>query len=541
MLIAEEKNSVRTSYTRSSMSIIMVDRSSSNAYNNQLLKSFSTMDFGNKYDINPLPYNTITLKNRQTKTGHSRTSAIIEEKLNELEVGKDIVSYWFNRQPDGHMDLSTIWKRGEYNATDEDYLIAIATKRGVSELQDAGHNLIERSYVAVLDVYNVLRYDPPTGSDYFTATVDVYLYALEYGEDLQDSIFTCWIDDSTDEDQALKRNEKFNKLPFNVKFITMVGASASSIGTGRSMFLGFTEAFYTAMNKGDNEGTKISSKKYSKADDSKLKDLMEESFVQGMLALENRQEDLKALTPIVSTFPIRAKIGQKEGLKRNQLYTVNEYYIDKKNRPAKRKVGYVRATKVTDNRRAADGNMESSYFTPISSRRFIRKGMTLDYKIDKRLEFYADGFGGAKIGGATVGMEYINFYLTGGFSGRIHADILLVGFQMKGSSTSSSSKETAEFSGCFRFGYSLGYNLISNLSIAPFANVGFGYSTAGSDDSEYDSSDEPSINELSFSFGATANFSYFYPFTVYFKLEKLSLFSAVKTYTAFGVGLKYAF
>jgi hypothetical protein len=499
------------------------------------------MNFGNKYDINPLPLNTISLKYGQAKTGHSHTSAIIEEKLNELKVGKDIVSYWFNRQPDGHMDLSTIWKRGEYNATDEDYLLAVATKRGISELQDAGYNLIERSYIAVLDVYNVLRYDPPTGGDYFTATVGVYLYALEYGEDLQDSIFTYWIDNDMDERQILKRIEKFDKLPFNVKFITMVETSASSIGTGRFMLLGFTEAFYTAMNKGNNEGTKISSKKYSKADDLKLKDLMEESFIQGLLALENRQEDLKASTPIVSTFPIRAKIGQKEGLKRNQLYTVNEYYIDKKSRPAKRKVGYVRATKVTDNRRVADGNMESSYFTPVSSRRLIRKGMTLDYKIDKRLEFYADGFGGSKVGGATAGLEYINFYLTGGFSGRLLVDILLVGFHMEESSTFSSSKEAAEFSACFRFGYSLGYNFISNLSVAPFVNVGFGYSTAGGDVNDYDFNDEPSINELSFSFGAAANFSYFYPFTVYFKLEKLSLFSAVRTYTALGIGLKYAF
>jgi len=206
---------------------------------------------------------------------------------------------------------------------------------------------------------------------------------------------------------------------------------------------------------------------------------------------------------------------------------VSEYYVDEKNNIRKRNVAYIRATSVANNTYAADGKMLTSKFTPIASKRIIRKGMDITQKNDHRMEFYTDLIFNEKITNFNIGLEYINFYLTGGFSGRMFFDANVCRFD-----TSQFSSSRASFIGV-RIGYNVGFNVFSNISIHDFASVGYG-----------SSSEEGSfINDMSYSCGLTANFSYFYPVTLYFRMEKIGLMTGIDGLypAAVGAGFKYAF
>ncbi len=529
--MAAAQQTTDEAYMRSSMSVLLVSRPYGNkgSYDAQIQKYFATLNLSSKYDINPLSSKILDMS-----SAGSTTSGAIEQKLNSLNVGKEVISYWFNRQPSGSMDMSQIWKRGMYNATDQNYLQAVATKRGVDELKDAGLNLVKRSYVVVLDVSNVtLQQMPNTSICYFTGFVNTHLYALSYNEHMQNAIFDCWIDESTQVYELSKKRAEFNNLSFNVKHVRTISTNVSSLDAGRGM----ASAFLAVANKNQNNSSCGSS-------DDELRKFTADTYRQALQSLEEKQADLKVKTPIVSTCPIKAKIGEKEGVHRSQLFQISEYRADKYGNPKKHRVAYVRATGVADNRYVADGSMATSKFTPISSRRRIRKGMDITQKNDHRMEYYLDYVGADNIMNVSTGLEYINFYLTGGFSGRMLFDLSFCGFD------ATPKAGADEFLFAFRLGYNLGFNIFPNLSVHGFASVGLGFSSSGSvpETSSSSSGEEPSIadyiNEYPISYGATVNLSYFYPVTLYFKMETIGLLTGGDEYLypmALGGGIKIAF
>ena len=69
--------------------------------------------------------------------------------LQEQKVAQQILSIWFNRQADGSYNVDLLKQRGLYNANDNDFMAASASKRGQSTLMDMGLKLVNQSYVLV--------------------------------------------------------------------------------------------------------------------------------------------------------------------------------------------------------------------------------------------------------------------------------------------------------------------------------------------------------------------------------------------------------
>ena len=504
-------------YARSSISVLIINRpeGSRGAYDSQIQSYFSSLDLGGKYDINPVSLKILNVTSGSfSALSKPQRAAVIEQTFNMLELGREVVSFWYSRKPSGGMDLSRIWKRGVYNATDQSYLQAVATKRGVDDLKDAGLSLIGRSYVVALDVSGVALHEmPSTGTCYFSGSVDAYLYILQYDNATQEAIFDCWVDESTKGAERSKKVAAFNRMSFDVKHVLTSSISVSSLEASRGMLAGFVEVVNAASN---NQPRRIG----CGSTDGELQKFTRGGFKQAMLSLEELHSELKVKTPVVSTFPVRAKIGKKEDVSRSQLFRVSEYYADEANQLRRRNVAYIRATAVADNRYDADGKMQTSTFTPIASKKRIRKGMDLVQSTNaRRMEYYADFALGDSAFNVNTGLEYVNFYLTGGFSGRLFVDLNICSYNNT-------------FFGA-RLGYNLGFNIFSNLSVHAFAAAGAGYSSAGeattySDDSGF-------INAGTFSYGGTANLSYLYPVTLYFRTEFIG------ATPVFGGGIKYAF
>ena len=93
---------------------------------------------------------------------------------------------------------------------------------------------------------------------------------------------------------------------------------------------------------------------------------------------EKFTKDYKPFQVKVSVFasnPIRAKIGAKESLQIDDLYKITEN-VQKGNEVIEKKIGWVRAKKVIDNRKNADGKTEPSTFYKAGSKK-VEKGMKL--------------------------------------------------------------------------------------------------------------------------------------------------------------------
>ena len=75
--------------------------------------------------------------------------------LQEQKVAQQILSIWFNRQADGSYNVDLLKQRGLYNANDNDFMAASASKEVSLPLMDMGLKLVNQSYVLVYDFFDV--------------------------------------------------------------------------------------------------------------------------------------------------------------------------------------------------------------------------------------------------------------------------------------------------------------------------------------------------------------------------------------------------
>ncbi|PJF33450.1 MAG: hypothetical protein CUN57_02140, partial [Phototrophicales bacterium] len=114
----------------------------------------------------PDKFNDNSVSTKIIRPGVSRESVTIpfmglNEKeiakwLNQNKIGQQILSVWFNRQSDGSFNVDVLKERGLFNANDNDYIVASASKRGEASLMDMGLQLVNQSYVVVFDFSDIM-------------------------------------------------------------------------------------------------------------------------------------------------------------------------------------------------------------------------------------------------------------------------------------------------------------------------------------------------------------------------------------------------
>jgi hypothetical protein len=124
-LCAQEKvkeEIVSSNFNRPSVSYILLERNWS--HSNDVVKSFDAFKVGDKYDENRIKTRSINATN---KSGSAVTSSTILAAVNEQNLGKEVISYIFNRQDNGNFDDSIVRERAfkklsELLGVDYDYV-----------------------------------------------------------------------------------------------------------------------------------------------------------------------------------------------------------------------------------------------------------------------------------------------------------------------------------------------------------------------------------------------------------------------------------
>ena len=442
---------VSSKYDRNSVSYIYIMRGGDgDNYVNQFRR---TMHISQKYDVNNIQTTELYFQlNRPSVVSQQSIINALNSKL----VGKEIISFIYNRSSDGTFNDKVITSRGKYNAKDQDVKIAQASK--VRDLSlEWGEPLVNSSYIVVLDFTKFYTTTDKKGKITYNADVTAHAYKLIADREVLDNFYEkAWADESSSEEEKKAARRAFDELSFSLEHVSTVTVSGSSSG-----------------------------------DDASYLNACHSAYRSAVFELENTIPAWQTASAFIAKHPLRAKIGTKEGVTNGQLFRTYSYKEDKNGNLVSVKRGYVRATKVANNTGVATGNTTPSKFYQISGFANVQEGYTLKQKNDLKLGVALTcGYSpylGIRIG---IDMDYLMHISTWGAS-----TYLLVNVGMLPSIDASLTDEMV--------GFAYGIPISRFFEIAPYVTGGI-YSLL---------SDEPSV--VGYGVEPGARFSVrFYPFSL---------------------------
>lgn len=386
---AQEKvrENVQDDYKRNSLSIIVVDRGDN--YDDTVFEAVRSINLGDKFDLNLIPTNRITISgNRANTVGGIE----VGKAVNASDLGKEILSYWFDRQADGTMNAKRLEQRGNYNADDQDVLNARAAKVGPESLGDTGYALVSGSYVMILDYSGITSSKNDKQEVSWSVTTNAYVYQIDYSQDIEAQVIEAWIYEDDTPEVIAQKNEAYAKI--------LVGMSPKA-----------TVSYTTSAKEADGG----------------VRAAIVEGYGETLLRLENQIPAWNVTTSIALRNPLRAKIGTKEGVKNRMRFQAYMVKGDRKTgEPYTVSKGYIRATTIADNRGMATGqSTKFTEFYQISGGK-IDEGMTIKQKNDLGMGVSL----GYKVGGLApynLTVDYLASINTKGFS---HYGLLNIGYDM---------------------------------------------------------------------------------------------------------------
>lgn len=415
------KNYVSSEYDRNAITFIGLDYSEN--VSEKVVKVLAQKKAPDKYYDNSIPENII-------KTGIKRDSMmgfpvpvddkLISRWLNEHKVGQQILSVWFNRQPDGSFNVDVLKERGLFNANDNDYIVASASKRGESSLMDMGLQLVNQSYILVFDYYGILtmtqsyqKSETPEEKrimNGFKSELQTYLFKLDFNDSVAAVFFQNYWTGADDPARDAKASA-FEKAEFPFVFLKRQNTTATA----------------TQYNPGQ-----VLAPKVQKTEDEMIGTMIDMSIESVLTTIENQKQEFRVKAMVSDVKPISAKIGKKEGLKFDQRYFVMENQTRGNGTITSKRVAVVKSMKVVDNRKVTSGQTPPSTFYQIAGGKVDNYGMFLQQKNDigmnlylgttsgglpgfeGRLEYYiSKAFGGAKGGRLATSWK---IYVGGGYS-----------------------------------------------------------------------------------------------------------------------------
>jgi len=335
--------------------------------------------FPDKYDEHLIPSSTINIvstldgKNllevmsgKKQKEDIKNLQPQVDQQLKAQRVAHQVVRKWFSSEDGKFWDMSTIQRRGFYNATEIEADIAKQDVRGMAKLADAGEELLKNSFVTVTDLHlfankplsdlyyaiaaeltdkanEIIRkargkdmatqlaasiQSAPylltaTGfavaaaaiKDGFTVFSKTFLYKLKWNDEIQARFYQNWGNDAA-----------FERMNFELEFI---GVQYNKTKLNRGVF-----------NKAPNRKPEVVIKQAVVRN-------IDEAFAQ----LQKDNEVFKPMVPIIGTDPIIAQVGLKESITAKSKFNVLQKTEDPITGKTRwQKVGVVKVDKIWDNR-----------------------------------------------------------------------------------------------------------------------------------------------------------------------------------------------
>lgn len=136
-------------YRRSSMYSFMISHPDLKM-DDEIVNAFMLLETPDKYNNHDLSVKSVTTPSSNKKDDLLRD---VDEYLQRNDIAKRLVSKWFLRSKEtGGFDPSLVMSRGMYGATAMDIEAAAQSKRGIDALGDKGYEMISNTFVIVNDI-----------------------------------------------------------------------------------------------------------------------------------------------------------------------------------------------------------------------------------------------------------------------------------------------------------------------------------------------------------------------------------------------------
>ncbi len=381
LIAQDESDEPETAYRRSSLYPLLLESKpvfsdqSEAELNEIVMRAYGQAPFPDKYNDHRLPevsfrfadYSDLTAaelekdqedgdkNDKKSRKKDLKYLEAINKYIEDNNVARNMVAKWFNRKEDGSFDMSQIHTRGAYNASAMEVQLASGSIRGMAAIKDAGIELLQNTFFVVnrmkfvknepiaratrdiaiavarntIDNFVAQKAAIKAAEIAYNASKDgysvwnvAYLYQLEWNDDIANQFYIDMWMDSTSIDPA--RKALFDETDiFKLNYIGYQKAkSLVLIGVGR-----------------------------------KPEDILKVATIRNIdrvyVKLQKEYDVFKTKTPIISTDPIIAKVGLKEGIEGGDKFEVLEMVLDEKSGLTRYdKVGTVKAKKndIWDNR-----------------------------------------------------------------------------------------------------------------------------------------------------------------------------------------------
>lgn len=343
-------------YRRSSIYSLLINHEEQK-YADEISTAFVAIPVPDRFNDHNLSVKVVTLDKKLKGAKSDDENAAITQFLTDNRVASRLVGRWFNRDfYTGVCDMELVKERGLYNASEFDKALAQRTARGTAMLQDAGEQLIGKTYVLVNDIRYVDKEQKAkvaggifrvlgavasiaTGVDMsktidnlgdmiesikgFKVRINTFLYQLDWDEATSTTFYTQYWASQPDEARAKAFEEGRDK--FHLTYVGKVESAGST-----TSFMGLRLDQPEAM----------------------VRKACQRAIDENVVDLQHEYPCFRAFTPLVSGAPITAYIGMKEGLTADSRYEVLEDVENADGTHEYKRVGIVRPTKnlIWDNR-----------------------------------------------------------------------------------------------------------------------------------------------------------------------------------------------
>lgn len=470
---AQVRQEVSTDYNRNALTVLLMH--SNDRYTPTLIKLMDSVKVQPKYFDNSLSFSNIHVQVDRARIAKDDAdkqlvpAPLVEMSLHSSRVPHHVMEKWFDRSADGTFGVSTLASRGVYNATDNDLLVASASKRGTAGLQDMGMGLVDNSYILVIDFPEILTMNEVYARDSvpadarkmngFMAKMNSYVYKLDFSEAVAANFFeNLWVSEGTPDKE--QRRVKFDQTQFPVVLVNSFSQALTAL----------------QLNPGETLAPRV-----QKTPEQQLATLLESAHNYAMLQLERTSEAFRVRAMIFDVNPIAIKIGRKEGLKFDQRYFVYENREDRKGNVYSKQKGVIRSMSVVNNLGLADGASDPSLFYQIAGGKIDNLGMFAEQRNATGANLYA-GYTAGGLDGVTLRLEMLISPFLYEIFGKnsVAKGMTGVKLYLEGGATVGEYTYLNEFTNFMQFRASVGgskeFYFIPNIYVDPF--VGFGYEMA---------------------------------------------------------------
>jgi len=305
----------------------------------------------------PERFNDHSLGVRVVKFSYAQNEDVVAQILgfaDHVQLPKKMVAKWFGRDKQtGTFNTDLIAERGIYNASKQDFLIADNTIRSKALLADAGEKLISHTFLVVCDYTYNREYSSASNREdenhlyqkdnrlaSFELTCTSYLFRLQWN----DSVAAVFYQDyyCANPDEAKAKAFQQDKSTFQIEY---VGSCSDT-------------------EKETNPGGVYTNQQLIKKTCVRLCD-------KNLTSLQHAHPEFRIKAPLVSTSPLKAYIGLKEGVSSQSRFEVLLPIYQKDGTYSYRRVGVIRpiAGMIWDNRYMANENeqsLDATYFEQVS-------------------------------------------------------------------------------------------------------------------------------------------------------------------------------